>query len=385
MQHRWQQVKALVCFALLCKLGVAQKLTSKQWLHKHCKAYQEDYATIVHRLLSRYQGGINVADVLNLKAPQGSALEDARPVVYLVNNTLHYADSGMAIREAKGMLSAGFSMYHMPVIKRLLDEMLLPDMPIAFIPSDEPVSDEDVCGGPLFGYCNVPKLTSNLLLPDLTGVDALTCGEDCSPFSETDHRRDQAIFLGRPTGWHKGTRRAVIMAGKTHPEYIVSGVTQYPDPGLVSDEDQLSFGISVHLPLSQQIREYKYIINVDGWCGSKRLKQLLASDSAVLNLVSWEEEWYTPLLVPGKHYIPVKFEINDPSLNNGTDLVERLLWAQEHPQQVAKIVQHAKRFSSFYLSQHGEQCFAAQLLEEYSRLLLDPWRLHTLANTNGSR
>jgi hypothetical protein len=89
---------------------------------------------------------------------------------------------------------------------RLLNDMLLPDMPIGFNPVDVPARDEDVGGGPYFGYCNVPKLTSNLPLPDLWGVNPLTCGLDCTPFSETDHRKDQAIFLGRPTG--KQTRGA---------------------------------------------------------------------------------------------------------------------------------------------------------------------------------
>lgn len=83
---------------------------------------------------------------------------------------------------------------------RLLKEMLLPDMPIAFNPIDEAARDEDVGGGPYFGYCNVPRLTSNLPLPDLWVVNPLTCGKGCTPFSETDHRKDQAIFLGRPTG-----------------------------------------------------------------------------------------------------------------------------------------------------------------------------------------
>ncbi len=94
--------------------------------------------------------------------------------------------------------------FTVPVTKavwyRLLDDMLLPDMPIGFNSDDAPARDEDVGGGPYFGYCNVPKLTSNLPLPDLWGLDPLTCGKDCTPFSETDHRKDQAIFLGRPTG-----------------------------------------------------------------------------------------------------------------------------------------------------------------------------------------
>ena len=83
--------------------------------------YQGDYAPLVTKLLSRYGGGIHVADVLNLKLPPGRSdpvAGGARPVVYLVNNTLHYADNRMAIREGKGMFSAGFSTYFMLVIKR---------------------------------------------------------------------------------------------------------------------------------------------------------------------------------------------------------------------------------------------------------------------------
>ena len=83
---------------------------------------------------------------------------------------------------------------------RLLQEMQLPDMPIAFNSDDWPSKDEDVGGGPYFGYCNLPKITSNLPFPDLTGTASLSCGKDCAPFTETDHRKDQAVFLGRPTG-----------------------------------------------------------------------------------------------------------------------------------------------------------------------------------------
>ena len=81
--------------------------------------------------------------------------------------------------------------------------MNLPDMPIGFNQDDWPARDEDIGGGPLFGYCNVPKLYSNLPFPDLTAVEMLTCGQSCTPFTETDHRRNQAIFLGRPNGEQK--------------------------------------------------------------------------------------------------------------------------------------------------------------------------------------
>ena len=123
MKHRWRQLTTLGCIVLLSNFGVAQKLTSKEWLHHHCKAYQEDYTPLVSKVLSRYEGGINVADVLNLKVPLGRSahlMDGARPVVYIVNNTLHYADKKLAIREGRGIFSAGFSVYFMPVIKRYI-------------------------------------------------------------------------------------------------------------------------------------------------------------------------------------------------------------------------------------------------------------------------
>lgn len=73
-------------------------------------------------------------------------------------------------------------------------------MPIAFNPDDWPSNDEAVGGGPYFGYCNTPKLTSNLPFPDLWSVEAFICGTRCTPFTDSDHRQEQAIFLGRPTG-----------------------------------------------------------------------------------------------------------------------------------------------------------------------------------------
>ena len=83
----------------------------------------------------------------------------------------------------------------------MLDKIQFPDMPIAYNENDWPVRDEDVGGGPWFGYCNVPKLYSNLPLPEIDDTEPdLGCGDGCTPFTETDHRRPQAIFMGGPTG-----------------------------------------------------------------------------------------------------------------------------------------------------------------------------------------
>lgn len=110
-----------LCISALCVSAVAQQPTSKEWINDHCKAYEKDYTPVITKYISRYTTGIHVSTVLGLKAPQGRSqqiMEGARPVVYIVNNTLHYADPQMSLRQAHGMFSAGFTVYFMPVIER---------------------------------------------------------------------------------------------------------------------------------------------------------------------------------------------------------------------------------------------------------------------------
>lgn len=110
-----------LCISALCLSAVAQQPTSKEWTNKHCKAYEKDYTPLIDKYLSRYTNGIHVSSVLGLKTPQGRSqqiMKGARPVVYIVNNTLHYADPQMSLRQAHGMFSAGFTVYFMPVIER---------------------------------------------------------------------------------------------------------------------------------------------------------------------------------------------------------------------------------------------------------------------------
>lgn len=117
----WALLLSTLLVSTLCLSAVAQQPSSKQWLHNNCKAYEKDYAPLVTRYLSRYASGIHVSTVLELKPPQGRShemMEGARPVIYIVNNTLHYADRQMSLRQAQGMFSAGFTVYFMPVIER---------------------------------------------------------------------------------------------------------------------------------------------------------------------------------------------------------------------------------------------------------------------------
>lgn len=75
---------------------------------------------------------------------------------------------------------------------------------------------------PWFGYCTVPQQQRTLMLPDTLAPADLQCpgaGDGCRP-GAADAREPRAVFLGSPTGWHKGKRKAVLLAGMQHPEQV---------------------------------------------------------------------------------------------------------------------------------------------------------------------
>ena len=62
--------------------------------------------------------------------------------------------------------------------------------------------------------------------------------------------------------------------------------------------------------LSAQVRQTKMFglplqIYADGHCAALRLRDMLSSDSTVLAMTSLEEMWYTGLIIPWQHVVPV--------------------------------------------------------------------------------
>lgn len=57
------------------------------------------------------------------------------------------------------------------------------------------------------------------------------------------------------------------------------------------------------------------------------------------------------------------------------DLATKVAWAEDNPDRVADIVKEANGFASHYLSKQGQQCFAMQTLDRYSRMIKDVWQL----------
>ena len=63
--------------------------------------------------------------------------------------------------------------------------------------------------------------------------------------------------------------------------------------------------------LKTEQRKYKYIINIDGHVKAFRLSMELGSGCVGFTCESEWKLWYSNMLIPYKHYVPVKSDLSD--------------------------------------------------------------------------
>ncbi len=365
----WHAVAQLLACVTVLASGIARAdplPVSSNFLHTHCDGHRRVYAPLITNQLSPYRAGegLSVDEILQLEGA-------ADPRALIVN--------GVAM--TKDTPAINMAAYWIPLLKKLTSKVILPDLVLATDIWDQPEDDTVRQGGPWFGYCNIMFQTTNLMLPAGPGVTShLRCGKNCEAFTNLDKRESKAIFLGSSTGWWVGRRRAAVLAGILHNDTIYSGYTQMidlPPDGLPAKDEALA-QTKPKMELADQIKKYKYIINADGHCAALRMRNLLASDSAVLWVETNQIEWFYPLLQPFVHYIPVRYldyEADDPL----HDVITKIEWAERNPRKVQAIVRNANKFATSHLSDHAITCYSVQLLDEYARLFHDPHKLQAVA------
>jgi hypothetical protein len=382
---RSRAVLALLLLLLLRRALFAQAVlqSTTHFLQHSCAAYEASHARLVQDAMSQFPDGFSAADVLHAAAGRNDSrlareLGPVRPLLYVLEGTLCM---DRTLPQPGGKRLRNFEYFGLPVLSSLAARMALPDMLLHYSPFDEQGGGgDDVAGGadvaPSFGYCGVPQQERALLLPDALPPAALQCpAGGCEP-GPADRREPRAVFLGSPTGWRKGKRKAVLLAAQAHPEAVHAGLTEDPDQ-LLSAEETALFGRAQFLELEEQVQRFKYVVNVEGNCAALRLKRLLASPCAVLFVQSDEIEWFYPLLKPWVHYIPVGFAW-DGNGQPRADIASAVTWAEAHPRRVARIVRAANAFAELHLSRRGQECYAARLLQAYALALRDPWTVRRL-------
>jgi len=105
--------------------------------------------------------------------------------------------------------------------------------------------------------------------------------------------------------------------------------------------------------------KYKYLIDIQGRGWSARTKILMFSGRCLFIADrKWKEYWYD-YLVPYLHYIPVKEDLSDLSM--------QLDWAESHPEEVEKIVKNAREFALKYLTREAAIRYFEDVIVECSK------------------
>jgi len=101
----------------------------------------------------------------------------------------------------------------------------------------------------------------------------------------------------------------------------------------------------------------------------------------ILKTVSPEQQWYSSMLQPYVHYIPIHvtpFEVpaseferarrTNTSLLQTTDVVQQIQWAIRNPHVCLRILTNANLFHRLYLQDEALECYFRSLMHKISSL-----------------
>lgn len=190
-------------------------------------------------------------------------------------------------------------------------------------------------------------------------------------FVKWENKKEIALFRGGTTGCGTTveTNQRLKLADISHKQPLDDNGNKYLDAGITnwnlrvrklkgSDylttiyPEDFDFDLVERMPRNEQSK-YKYIINVDGHVKAFRLSSELNSGSVILLVDSKWKLWYSDMLIPYEHYVPVKSDM--------TDLIEKVKWCRKNDSTCKEIVQNAKNFYSKYLSKQGILDFMQKL------------------------
>jgi hypothetical protein len=119
--------------------------------------------------------------------------------------------------------------------------------------------------------------------------------------------------------------------------------------------EDLPFGLTEFMKYEDQLN-YKYIIHIDGHVSAFRLSKELLMNSVILLVENDWKLWYSNLLQPYVHYIPIKKDLSD--------IYEKINWCKENDDECKLISYRARSFALSYLEKDG-------ILDYLQKLLFD--------------
>ena len=137
-----------------------------------------------------------------------------------------------------------------------------------------------------------------------------------------DNKIDKAIFMGQATGCgitiENNMRLKAADLSMKHPDLLKAGITgwnkrlkKYKNkPMEIINPSDFNFNLSEKLS-RKEISKYKYQLEIDGHVSPFRLSFDMSYNSVLLIVKSDNYMWFSKLLKPYEHYVPIKKDLSD--------------------------------------------------------------------------
>ncbi len=152
-----------------------------------------------------------------------------------------------------------------------------------------------------------------------------------------------------------GFRNTLVKFSKSHPKEVDAA---FVDNMIATVEGHEA--PNYQLSLTEHLL-YKYLITIDGnRCAWERFVWQLFSNSLIMKHATSQVQWFYAAIKPFQHYLPVTDE---------TDLLKKMAWAEEHPEEVQSMIKNANEFAENNLTLEDMYLYLSVLLTEYSKLI----------------
>lgn len=121
------------------------------------------------------------------------------------------------------------------------------------------------------------------------------------------------------------------------------------------DISQLPFKTVNYMTYNEQSK-YKYILNIDGHVSALRLSIELAMKSVILLVESEWKLWFSDMIQPFVHYIPINKDLSD--------LFEKIEWCIENDEKCKQIAKNARNFYDTFLCKKSILDYMQKILIE---------------------
>ncbi|KAJ6614249.1 glycosyl transferase family 90-domain-containing protein [Mycena sp. CBHHK59/15] len=163
--------------------------------------------------------------------------------------------------------------------------------------------------------------------------------------------------------YHHFARFKLADMARKHPDLMDVAITRFAETlceeGCDRDAVVAEYNITGDSQPREDLYRYKYAIDVDGTTFSGRYLGLLRSGSLVFKATIFEE-YFDDWLVPYEHFVPV--------LPDLSDLVQKIKWANSHPEEARLIQQKGLEVARRVLTDNQNDCYFFAVLLEWARL-----------------